>query len=35
VRAASGVTLTWEIIRLGEALPGRPTGEALVEGSGL
>jgi UDP-N-acetylmuramate dehydrogenase len=31
VRATSGVQLEWEIIRLGEALPGRPTGEALAE----
>jgi UDP-N-acetylmuramate dehydrogenase len=30
VRADSGVTLEWEIIRLGEPLPGRATGEALV-----
>jgi UDP-N-acetylmuramate dehydrogenase len=31
VKAASGLTLEWEIIRLGEPLPGRPTGEALAE----
>jgi UDP-N-acetylmuramate dehydrogenase len=30
VRAACGVVLEWEIIRLGEALPGRPVGEALA-----
>ena len=30
VRATSGVTLQWEIIRLGEPLPGRPIGEALA-----
>lgn len=30
VKANSGVELNWEIIRLGEALPGRPTGEALA-----
>jgi UDP-N-acetylmuramate dehydrogenase len=33
VKAARGVTLEWEIIRLGEPLPGRPTAEALVESS--
>lgn len=31
VKAASGVTLNWEIIRLGLPRPGRPKGEALVE----
>lgn len=30
VKAKSGVTLNWEIIRLGEPNDGRPTGEALV-----
>lgn len=30
VKAASGVELNWEIIRLGDALQGRPTGEALA-----
>lgn len=30
VAATSGVSLEWEIIRLGQALPGRPTGEALA-----
>jgi UDP-N-acetylmuramate dehydrogenase len=30
VKATSGVTLEWEIIRLGEAKDGRPTGEALA-----
>ena len=30
VRATQGVTLEWEIIRVGEALPGHPTGEALA-----
>jgi UDP-N-acetylmuramate dehydrogenase len=30
VKASSGVTLSWEIIRLGLPLEGRPTGEALV-----
>jgi UDP-N-acetylmuramate dehydrogenase len=33
VRATSGVTLEWEIIRLGEPLTGRPAGEPLVETS--
>jgi UDP-N-acetylmuramate dehydrogenase len=32
VKATSGVTLEWEIIRLGEPLPGRATGEALASG---
>lgn len=32
VKATSGVTLQWEIIRLGEPLEGRATGEALAEG---
>ncbi len=31
VKAASRLTLEWEIIRLGNPLPGRPTGEALAE----
>jgi UDP-N-acetylmuramate dehydrogenase len=31
VKASSGVVLHWEIIRLGVAVDGRPTGEALVE----
>ncbi len=30
VRATSGVTLTWEIIRLGDPEDGAPTGEALA-----
>ncbi len=30
VKANAGVELNWEIIRLGEPLPGRPKGEALV-----
>ncbi len=30
VAAKSGITLNWEIIRLGEPLPGQPVGEALV-----
>jgi UDP-N-acetylmuramate dehydrogenase len=29
--AVSGVTLEWEIIRLGQPLAGRPTGEALAQ----
>lgn len=32
VKAHSGVTLEWEIIRLGLPLPGRPSGEALALG---
>ncbi len=32
VKAQSGVSLQWEIIRLGEPLEGHATGEALVEG---
>ncbi len=32
VGATSGVTLDWEIIRLGVAKPGRPVGEALAAG---
>jgi UDP-N-acetylmuramate dehydrogenase len=31
VKAKSGVTLQWEIIRIGVPNPGRPTGEALAE----
>jgi len=30
VKAQSGHTLQWEIVRLGIPLPGRPTGEALA-----
>ncbi|MDX2202472.1 MAG: UDP-N-acetylmuramate dehydrogenase [Hyphomicrobiaceae bacterium] len=32
VKTASGIALEWEIIRLGEPLPGHPTGEKLAEG---
>jgi UDP-N-acetylmuramate dehydrogenase len=32
VKAKSGVSLQWEIIRLGEPLEGRASGEALAEG---
>jgi UDP-N-acetylmuramate dehydrogenase len=32
VKAHSGVTLEWEIIRLGQPLAGRTMGEALVVG---
>jgi UDP-N-acetylmuramate dehydrogenase len=31
VKAKSGITLQWEIIRIGLPLPGRPAGEALAE----
>jgi UDP-N-acetylmuramate dehydrogenase len=31
VEATSGISLEWEIIRLGQPLGGRPTGEALVQ----
>ncbi len=31
VKAKSGVTLEWEIIRLGIPREGRPVGEALAE----
>ena len=31
VRASSGIELQWEIVRVGEALPGRAVGVALVE----
>jgi UDP-N-acetylmuramate dehydrogenase len=31
VKANSGIALQWEIVRLGLPLPGRATGEALVE----
>jgi len=31
VREAFGITLQWEIIRLGLPQPGHPTGEALLE----
>jgi UDP-N-acetylmuramate dehydrogenase len=34
VKAASGVTLDWEIIRLGKPLTGRLAGEALAETGG-
>jgi UDP-N-acetylmuramate dehydrogenase len=30
VKAHSSIALEWEIIRLGEPLPGHPTGEALA-----
>ncbi|MDX2287975.1 MAG: UDP-N-acetylmuramate dehydrogenase [Hyphomicrobiaceae bacterium] len=30
VRATSGIALAWEIIRVGDPLPGRPVGEALA-----
>jgi UDP-N-acetylmuramate dehydrogenase len=30
VKSTSGVVLDWEIIRIGEALPGHETGEALA-----
>jgi UDP-N-acetylmuramate dehydrogenase len=30
VRATSGVALEWEIIRIGQPLPGHVTGEALA-----
>jgi UDP-N-acetylmuramate dehydrogenase len=33
VKAQSGITLEWEIIRLGDPLPGEATGEALVMNS--
>jgi UDP-N-acetylmuramate dehydrogenase len=33
VKASSGVELQWEIIRVGRPLPGRQTGELLVEAS--
>ena len=32
VKAKSGVTLDWEIIRLGLPNEGEPVGEALVDG---
>ena len=32
VGATSGITLDWEIIRLGVPKPGRPVGEALAAG---
>jgi UDP-N-acetylmuramate dehydrogenase len=32
VKAKSGVTLEWEIIRIGRARDGQPTGEALAQG---
>jgi UDP-N-acetylmuramate dehydrogenase len=35
VKARSGITLQWEIIRLGQPLPGCPTGEALAEAEAL
>ncbi len=31
VKATSGITLEWEIKRIGKPLPGRPTGEALAQ----
>ena len=31
VKARSAISLQWEIIRLGEPLPGCPTGEALAQ----
>jgi hypothetical protein len=31
VQAHSGITLDWEIIRLGDALSGEAVGAALVE----
>jgi UDP-N-acetylmuramate dehydrogenase len=31
VKASSGITLQWEIIRMGLPLPGCPTGDALAE----
>jgi UDP-N-acetylmuramate dehydrogenase len=31
VRLASGVSLEWEIIRLGDPLEGQPTGAALAQ----
>ncbi len=31
VKATSGIDLTWEIIRIGEPLPGRPTGRELAQ----
>ena len=31
VKASSGITLHWEIIRLGQPLPGHETGEALAK----
>jgi len=31
VKASSGVTLSWEVIRIGLPLPGHATGEALAE----
>ena len=34
VKANSGITLNWEIIRLGVPLPGHATGEALAEAVG-
>jgi UDP-N-acetylmuramate dehydrogenase len=33
VKANSGIELQWEIKRVGEALPGRPVGEALALGA--
>lgn len=35
VKARSGVTLQWEIIRMGLPLLGRPTGEALAEAEAI
>ena len=31
VKTTSGVSLAWEIIRIGKPLPGRPIGEALAQ----
>ncbi|WP_072372935.1 UDP-N-acetylmuramate dehydrogenase [Hyphomicrobium sp. NDB2Meth4] len=35
VKARSGITLHWEIIRMGLPLPGCPTGEALAEAEAI
>lgn len=35
VKASSGITLNWEIIRLGEPLPGHAKGEALAKAEAL
>ena len=35
VKSASGVTLNWEIIRLGLPKPGQPVGEALATGDAV
>jgi UDP-N-acetylmuramate dehydrogenase len=31
VKSVAGISLQWEIVRLGVPLPGRPTGESLAE----